>query len=196
YNIAPSQGVLTVLNTGDLRTSLTRWGLVPPWEKGDTPGRGFINARAETLSEKPSFRDLYRKRRCIIIASGFYEWKAVPGGPKIPHYFKLASGAPFGFAGLWSPWKNTRCEETVTSAIITTSANKLLATVHDRMPVILNPADIPLWLSPGDMPPHSLQQLLAPYAAKAMTGHGVSARVNSPAFDEPACVAPSAGPAG
>lgn len=151
YNIAPTQSIAAIRDSADAGRELAmfRWGLVPFWAKDPTIGNRMINARAETVAEKPSFRAAYRERRCLILADGFYEWKAV-GGSKTPYYISLASGEPFAFAGLWEHWRAKESDETIQStALITTAANEFLATVHDRMPVVLQPDTADQWLA-GD----------------------------------------------
>ena len=149
YNIAPTQQVLTVTNDGQRRAEFMRWGLVPFWAKDSSIGNRMINARAETVAEKPSFRAAYRKRRCLVLADGFYEWRKEPSGKK-PYYISLASGAPFAFAGLWEDWHAKDSDESVQSAtIITTAANKFMSNLHDRMPVVLEKDAGDRWLN-GD----------------------------------------------
>ena len=188
YNIAPSQPVAAVPNDGSQAVTFFLWGLIPRWAKKP---QGFINARAETLAQKPAFRAAYRRRRCLILADGFYEWpkkKAVK--PKIPWRFTLRDGRPFAFAGLWEVWLSPDGSEVPTCTIITVPANEVVAEVHDRMPAILRPEDYEVWLSPGEMPPEELQPLLRPYPAEEMRGYPVSPRVNNPKVDDPACIAP------
>ena len=143
YNIAPSQPVAVIPNTGDNTLSMYKWGLIPSWSKDPSIGERMINARSETLAEKPSFRNAYRRRRCLILADGFFEWKQSPGmKSKQPIYIRLIDARPFAFAGLWEIWSAPDGSELRTCTIITTQPNSLLESIHNRMPVILNPEDI------------------------------------------------------
>lgn len=192
YNIAPTQAVaaVRVKPTGGAReVALLRWGLVPPW--ADEPGIGarMINARAETVAEKAAFRAAFRRRRCLIPADGFYEWRRT-GGKKQPFYLRLGCGRTFAFAGLWERWRGAGGEVLETCAIITTEANELVAAVHDRMPVILRPDDYRVWLEPAALDLGAAKALFRPYPAQDMVAHAVSLRVNSPRHDDDACVAP------
>jgi putative SOS response-associated peptidase YedK len=184
YNIAPQQATLACrLEDGRRRPALLQWGLVPAW--ADDPGIGerMINARCETAAEKPSFRNALRSRRCLIPASGFYEWRRGPDG-KQPFAFRMRDGRPFAFAGIWEHWE--RPEGLLqTFAILTTSPNDVMRPVHDRMPVIVAPRDYDLWLDPGVRDPGRIAHLFAPYPAEAMEAYPVSTRVNNPGNDDP-----------
>jgi putative SOS response-associated peptidase YedK len=184
YNIAPTQNVIVVSDDGQRHLQQMRWGLIPSWAKDPAIGNRMINARAETLSEKPSFRAALKKRRCIIPADGFYEWQKL-GKVKQPVHIVLKSREPFGFAGLWEHWKSPEGEEILTCTIITTEANELLKTVHDRMPVILTREAEGMWLDPKIQEPEQLLPLLKQYPPEAMEHYPVSRQVNSPAVDEP-----------
>jgi len=188
YNIAPSQPVAVVRAepTGRLALSLLVWGLLPAATA--EPKRPLINARAETAWSKPSFRDAFARRRCLVPASGFYEW-AGSGKKRQPWYFRMASGRPFAFAGLWEPPFDPREPATVT--ILTTEPNELARPVHDRMPVILDPDGYRRWLDPRAGGMAALRPLLVPFPASAMTAYPVGTTVNDPRRDEPACVAPA-----
>jgi putative SOS response-associated peptidase YedK len=191
YNIAPTQPIAVVPNNGERALDFFVWGLIPSWAKDPAIGSRMINARGETVAEKPSFRAAYRRRRCLILADGFYEWQAVPGQKrKQPVYIHLKSGEPFAFAGLWERWQSEYGDEVLSATIITTTPNDLLAPIHNRMPVILPPAAYDRWLDPGEQPPGALDDLLAPYPASEMDTYPVSTTVNSPANDVPACIAP------
>lgn len=187
YNIAPSQMIPVVLDrTGERIVAQLKWGLVPSWAKDALIGSRMINARAETLMEKPSFREAYKSRRCIIPASGFYEWQRAEKGAKQPFYFYLTNKEVFGFAGLWEEWLDKKSGESLeTCTIITTEANDVLKPVHDRMPVILKAADYDEWLDTKEANTDKLQKLLAPYPPDEMSSHAVSRAVNSPTFDSP-----------
>jgi putative SOS response-associated peptidase YedK len=189
YNIAPTQAVL-VLKEGDQGRELAwhRWGLIPTWASDPSIGNRLINARGETVAEKPSFRSAFRKRRCLVLADGFYEWQAAGKKTKQPYLFRLRSQEPFAFAGLWESWQGGE-EEVQTCTMVTTEANAVVRPVHVRMPVILAPEAYDRWLDPhlaGD----AVVELLRPYPAEEMTATAVSARVNSPRFDDPACAEP------
>ncbi|MEW5868788.1 MAG: SOS response-associated peptidase [Chloroflexota bacterium] len=197
YNIAPTQPVAVVPNDGQRQLDYFIWGLVPSWAKEPAMGGGtgssgrMINARAETLAEKPAFRAAFRRRRCLILADGFYEWQALPGRKaKTPMYIRLKDSQPFALAGLWESWNAPDGSNLLSCTIITTQPNALLQPIHNRMPVILEPQSYDLWLDPGELPPGQLQPLLVPYPHQAMTAFPVSTQVNSPANDSPACILP------
>jgi putative SOS response-associated peptidase YedK len=176
YNIAPSQNVLAITErNGEREASFYQWGLVPAWSSDYSGLGGFINARAETLQEKPSFSESFQRRRCLIPADGFYEWKRT-GKSKQPYYFQLKYEAPFAFAGIWDQWQGAG-RVIVSCAIITTTANELLFSVHDRMPVILSPSSQRTWLS-TEATPAELTALLTPFPAEQMKAHPVSDEVN------------------
>ncbi|GMU66122.1 MAG: DUF159 family protein [Acidobacteriota bacterium] len=191
YNVAPSQVMPIVRGTeeGGRELAYARWGLVPHWAKEVAIGNRLINARAEGLADKPSFRDSFKRRRCLIPANGFYEWQKV-GPKKQPWLLRLAGGAPFAFAGLWSSWSDPESRESLeTFAIVTTEPNPLAARIHDRMPVILPDAARTAWLDPRTGRERLLGLLVA-YPAAEMEAFPVSTRVNSPANDDAACVEP------
>jgi putative SOS response-associated peptidase YedK len=192
FNIAPAQMIAAVrVLEGARELSALKWGLVPAWAKEAEIGHRMINARAETLSEKPSFREAFRRRRCIIPASGFYEWQKKGSGAKQPYYFYLKDKDVFGFAGLWEEWLDKETGEVLeTCTIITTEANQVLEPVHDRMPVILKPEDYEQWLDPQENVSERLQKLLAPYPPAEMTSHAVSRSVNYPDADSPELIEP------
>ena len=192
YNIAPSQEVLTVVNGGQRRAEMMLWGLIPPWAKEAAVGYRLINARAETVAEKPTFRSALRKRRCLVLADGFYEWRC-NGKQKTPMFIALRSRGPFAFAGLWESWKSPSGEVIHSCSIITTIPNALMETIHDRMPVILPRGAEPVWLDTGIEDPGTLTRLLAPYPAAEMQAYVVHPMVNSPRNDNPACIVPAQG---
>ena len=177
YNIAPSSQVLIVRQN---EAAMARWGLVPRWARDPSVGARMNNARAETAADKPSFREAFRKRRCLIPASGFYEWKLV-GGRKQPYYISPSSGELFSFAGLWEQWKDLQ-----TCAILTTDANKRMAAVHERMPVIVSPAEYSTWLAGGEIP-------LRACADAAIEVRRVSRAVNNARNDAPDLIEPEDG---
>ncbi len=188
YNIAPTQGILALLNEGGRRLENLRWGLVPSWAKDPKIGNKLINARAETLFEKPSFRDAVKKRRCLIIADGFYEWRQTP--KRVPVYVRLKSREPFGFAGLWDMWSSPEGQTLKTCTIVTTEPNELLRPIHDRIPVIVPRELEELWLDPSPKTSEELARVLRPYRAEELELFAVSSLVNSPANDRPECVEP------
>ena len=191
YNIAPSQPVAVIPNTGDNTLSMYKWGLIPSWSKDPAIGDRMINARSESLAEKPSFRNAYRHRRCLILADGFYEWKQIPGmKSKQPVYIRLIDSVPFAFAGLWEIWKSPEGAEVRSCTIITTQPNSLLEPIHNRMPVILPPASYSSWLVPEDRQPAQLNDLLIPYPASEMMASPVSRMVNIPQVDSPDLIKP------
>jgi putative SOS response-associated peptidase YedK len=196
YNIAPSQPVAAILQLSDTnRRELhwLRWGLIPSWAKDPAIGYKLINARAETASEKPSFRSAFKHRRCLIPSDGFYEWQRLEGSKtkKQPYYFSLRDNNPFAFAGLWERWESPEGDIVETCTILTTEANELVSPIHDRMPVILHPKDYDLWLDPNFTSSDSLQALLNPYPSEAMIAYPVSSKVNSPKNDSPECNQPT-----
>jgi putative SOS response-associated peptidase YedK len=191
FNIAPTQPVLALPNDSKNKADFFTWGLIPGWAKDPTIGSRLINARAETLAEKPSFRGSYKYKRCLIFADGFYEWQAQPGvKTKTPHFIRLSSGQPFAFAGLWDEWHSPDGSFIKSCTIITTEPNELMSRLHNRMPVILPPASFEQWLDPSPRQPQTLDALLKPFPANEMTAYPVSTMVNSPAIDRPELVVP------
>jgi putative SOS response-associated peptidase YedK len=181
YNVAPSQSVLAIINNGAInKMGYLRWGLIPPWAKDISIGYKMINARSETLAEKPSFRTAYKKKRCLIIADGFYEWKLHEDKTKTPMRIKLKSNELFGMAGLWEHWKSPEGESIYSCSVITTGPNELMKDIHDRMPVILKPEDEKIWLDPAISKPDDLNHLLKPLDSDLMEAYEVSSLVNSP----------------
>ena len=192
YNIAPTQPVAVVPNTGENRLDFYVWGLIPSWAKDPAIGNRLINARSETLAEKPSFRSALRRRRCLILADGFYEWRANEGGKgKTPMFVRMKSGQPFAFAGLWEVWSPPDGSEVRSCTIITTQPNSLMVPIHNRMPVILPPTVYTRWLDPAEAAPQNLSPLLVPYDASQMEAYPVSRLVNSPDNDVPDCIRPA-----
>ena len=189
YNIAPTQEIVAAREEGEERELLTlKWGLVPSWTKDPTIGARMINARSETVTEKPAFKEAFRRRRCLIPADGFYEWKRTDRG-KQPFFFKMKDEQPFAFAGLWEHWEGDG--ETIESCtILTTRANEVLAPVHDRMPVIVAPEDYKLWLDQQVTKSDRLTPLLRPYPAELMASYQVAPRVNNPRYDSEDLLAP------
>jgi putative SOS response-associated peptidase YedK len=191
YNIAPSQAIAVVRHMPGksyCHLNMLRWGLIPYWAKDMKIGYKLINARGETLTQKPSFRSAFRKRRCLIVADGFYEWKH-SGKTKQPFYVQLKKGAVFGFAGLWESWKSLDGNIVESCTIITTSPNELIREIHDRMPVILHAEQYETWLQ-NSTPELTLQELLMPYPADEMEAYRVSSEVNSPKNDSATCLVP------
>ena len=188
YNIAPTQDIVTIVNNGNPHLSLLRWGLIPAWAKDESIGSRMINARAETLAEKPSFRNLLRSRRCLAVADGFYEWQG-EGKNKTPMYITLQDGQPFAFAGLWDRWKDPDGQEIHSCTIITTEPNELMAPIHNRMPAILRPKAYEDWLNPQLRDDNVLTHLLKPYPSELMTARAVSKLVNNPRNDSAALLA-------
>jgi putative SOS response-associated peptidase YedK len=181
FNIAPSQAVLAVINDGKTnRMGFLKWGLVPPWAKDAAIGHKMINARAETLSEKPSFRTAFKKKRCLVIADSFYEWKRHEDKSKTPMRIKLKSDELFAMAGIWEAWKAPEGKTLYTCSVITTGPNELMKDIHDRMPVILKPEDEKTWLNPSISDIKELNKLLVPFDENLMETYEVSSLVNSP----------------
>jgi len=192
FNVAPSQPVLVLPNDGQGKADYFVWGLIPSWAKDPSIGSRLINARAETLGEKPSFRGGYKYHRCLVFADGFYEWKAQAGAKnKVPHFIHLASGKPFAFAGLWDEWHSPDGSQVKSCTIITTEPNELMSTLHNRMPVILPESAYALWLDPAARRAEELQHLLRPYPAAEMSAYAVSTLVNSPGNDRAELLTPA-----
>lgn len=194
YNIPPSRSIAAVRVAPEGRAkrelALLRWGLVPSWAKDSAIGNRMINARAETAPDKPAFRSAFRRRRCLVPADGFYEWRKA-GARKQPYYVRMADGRPFAFAGLWERWEGPG-GEVASCVLLTTGPNDLLAPIHDRMPVILSPADYGPWLDPESQAPAALLPLLRPFPPDAMVAFPVRTLVNNPAADDPRCIEPAA----
>jgi putative SOS response-associated peptidase YedK len=180
YNIAPTQDVLAVRAGADgCEATFLKWGLVPSWAKDTSMGARLINARSETVAEKPAFRRAFNQQRCIIPADGFYEWQRT-GGRRQPFFFRLRDERAFGFAGLWERWEGEGGRVLNSCAILTTEANEVLRPVHDRMPVILHPEDYELWLDGDARKLDLIKEVMRPYPAEEMTGYPVGLSVNSP----------------
>ena len=195
YNIAPSQPVPAVLIPPDqpqAQFRLLQWGLIPSWAKAPRVGAEMINARAETAPTKPAFRAAFRRRRCLVLADGFYEWQR-QARRKQPFYVRLHDGQPFAFAGLWEHWEGPEGAAIDSCALLTTEPNALMRPLHDRMPVILDPGAYALWLDPAIQDPDTVEPLLRPYSSEAMTAYPVSSRVNNPLHDTPECIEPLRG---
>ncbi len=190
YNVAPTQDIAAVRLVGGERTlSFLRWGLVPPWAEDLTVGNRMINARGETVLEKRSFSGPLARRRCLIVADGFYEWQK-QGSRKQPYHIRLLDECPFGLAGLWERWqRDGRTVESCT--IVTTTANEVVQPVHERMPVIVAPDDYQRWLDTETTAAAEAATLLRPFPAQLMTATPVGTWVNSPSHEGPQCVQPA-----
>ncbi|MGF1512759.1 MAG: SOS response-associated peptidase [Elainellaceae cyanobacterium] len=199
YNIAPSQPVVAIIasDSASREASYFRWGLVPFWAKDPKIGYRLINARSETVAEKPAFRQAFARRRCLIVADGFYEWQVKEGQKqKQPFYFYPQDHQPFGFAGLWERWQSPEGEETLSCTILTGAANEVVEPVHHRMPIVIRREDYDQWLDAarwsqgtGHGPtPLELQDLIATSQLNNLVAHPVSTAVNSPRYDQPECV--------
>jgi putative SOS response-associated peptidase YedK len=189
HNIAPSQNIAIIKNEEKRSLAISKWGLVPSWAKDPAIGHKMINARSESIAEKPSFKSSFKHHRILIPANGFYEWKR-EGKIKSPYYIRLKSRSCYGFAGLVSYWKSPEGEQICTSCIITTSANDLIKPIHDRMPVIIRKKDEDLWLDGEEQDKNALLALLKPYSSDEMDYYAVSTMVNSPANNSPECIKP------
>ncbi len=192
YNIAPTQPVAAVLvppDQGQRQFRLLQWGLIPSWAKDPGVGADMINARAEMAATKPAFRAAFRRRRCLVLADGFYEWSR-QGRKKQPFCIRLRDGRPFAFAGLWEHWERPEGGAIDSCALLTTEPNALIQPLHHRMPVILDPEAYELWLDPAVQEVDVLQTFLRPYPPEEMTAYAVSTRVNNPANDSPECIEP------
>jgi putative SOS response-associated peptidase YedK len=191
YNIAPTQSIAVIPNDGKNSLDFFIWGLIPSWAKDQKIGSRMINARSETLAEKPSFRTAYKRRRCLVLADGFFEWQKQPQKKgKIPFYITMKEKRPFAFAGLWETWHSPDGAEIKSATIITTSPNNLIAKVHNRMPVILPIDSHDTWLSLEEKSNQELQPLLKPYPETEMQMYPVSTYVNSPANNTVETIAP------
>jgi putative SOS response-associated peptidase YedK len=189
YNIAPTQLVAVVrLDDGQRVIKPLRWGLIPSWAKDARIGNSLINARAETIAEKPAFRSAFKKRRCLIPTTGFYEWATTGTKKKQPLHIRLIDGRPFALAGLWERWTDAEGAVVESCTIITTTANDLMRPFHDRMPVILAPVEYGTWLDP-QTPADLLHKLLRPYPSEGMEAVPVGAYVSNPRHEGPQCVA-------
>lgn len=193
YNFAPSRpvAVVRISPVDEVREiARLRWGLIPSWSKDPSIGSRLINARAETVSEKPAFRSAFRHRRCLVPADGFYEWRKLDR-TKQPFYIRMRDGRPFAFCGLWERWETPGGEAVETCTILTTDANDVIKPLHDRMPVILPPGKYDAWLDAGLRDPETLASLLRPFDPKAMDAYPVSTLVNNPGNDGPECIRPA-----
>jgi putative SOS response-associated peptidase YedK len=188
YNIAPSQAIASILSADTKKMEFLRWGLVPGWAKDIEIGNRLINARSETIMEKPSFRNAFARRRCLILADGFYEWKKakMKGTPSQPYYFHLEEKKPFALAGIWEIWHAPDGSELWSTAIITCEANDILKPVHDRMPVIFDKNQMFTWLE--DRSQKELVEMMQPYSSEKMKSYMVGKAVNSPFNDTPECI--------
>jgi putative SOS response-associated peptidase YedK len=190
YNVAPTQDVVAIVNDGSRHLEMLRWGLIPTWAKEESVGSRMINARAETLAEKSSFKRLLHNRRCVIVADGFYEWAKEPGTKsKTPMYITLKDHEPFAFAGLWDSWRTASGQQLRTCTVITTEPNALMASIHNRMPALLLQDALTTWLDPGVQDEQVLRRLLNPYPTELMVARPVSRLVNDPRHDSAELIA-------
>jgi len=192
FNVAPTQPVAVVRcspEEAEPRRELAwlRWGLIPSWAKDAAIGNRLINARSETAAEKPAYRAAFRRRRCLVVADGFYEWQRT-GRAKQPHFIHLRDDRPFAFAGLWETWEGPEEGPIESCTLLTTEPNELIEPIHNRMPVILATEDYERWLDPAVQQPNELVPLLRPYPADQMAAYPVSTYVNSPSRDDPRCI--------
>jgi putative SOS response-associated peptidase YedK len=191
YNVAPTQPVAVITNEDPKTLTYHRWGLIPSWSKDLSIGNKLINARSETAHEKPAFRTAFKRRRCLIPASGFFEWKQADGS-KIPHFIHLKEDPLFAFAGLWEVWYSPEGDQLRTCTILTTEANEFMSSLHTRMPVILKREDWDEWLQPEEQLVEVLMPLMKPYDSAAMDAYEVSTMVNRPNNDVPEVIRPVA----
>jgi putative SOS response-associated peptidase YedK len=191
YNIAPTQGVAAVTNKPKPFLDLLHWGLIPSWAKDTKIGNKMINARAETLAVKPAFRNALERKRCLIFADGFYEWRQGPSGAKQPVYIRMRDHHTFAFAGIWADWSDATGSEIESCTIITTTPNALLKTMHDRMPVILPREGWHDWLDPQPREPKEMASWLRPYPADQMEMYDVSRQVNNARTEGAALIEPA-----
>jgi putative SOS response-associated peptidase YedK len=192
YNIAPTQPIAIVrLSEGKRQLALVRWGLLPSWVKDPKTFTLLINARGESVCDKPAFRNAMKRRRCLIPADGFYEWQAV-AGRKQPFYVRAKAGTPLAFAGLWETWIGPNGEELETAAIVTTRANRTLAAIHERMPVVVPPEAFDLWLNCADVDAKTAEALIQPASDNLLEAYAISTAVNRVANDNAKLIEPSA----
>jgi len=187
YNCAPSQNLAVISNEAPGNLSFYKWGLIPFWAKDKSIGNKLINARAETITEKPSFKNSLKQKRCLVLSDGFYEWRKL-GKEKVPYRITLSDDSLFAMAGIWDVWKNSEGETIKSFSIITTEANELMQDIHHRMPVILNPEDERKWIS--EIAVNDALKLLNPYPSELMKYFEVSKLVNSPINDSPEIMIP------
>ncbi len=192
FNVAPGDDVLAITTDreGCPRGELLRWGLVPAWAKRPDTGLKMINARLETVAQRPAFRRAFKRYRCLIVADGFYEWRRIPGAPKQPFHITRADRGLFAFAGLWSIWHGDDGTRLRTCTILTTAANSAIASLHDRMPVILDADDESAWLHPSSTPSDQMPAILAGLAPEATIMTEVGTTVNDARYDGPECLTP------
>ena len=191
FNIAPSQPLLAIPNDGANTATFFIWGLIPMWAKDPSIGNRLINARGETVAEKPSFRGSFKYKRCLILADGFYEWKSNPDKKtKTPYFIHMKDRKPFAFAGLWDSWESPDGSSIKTCTIITTEPNELMAPIHNRMPVILHTRNYAKWLDTSPQTPENLLPLIQPFPADDMAAYPVSTLVNKPSNDSAELVVP------
>ena len=192
FNIAPTQPVLVIPNNEKFKADFFVWGLIPMWAKDPSIGSRLINARGETVAEKPSFRGSLKYKRCLILADGFYEWKSQPGKKsKTPFFIHMKDRKPFAIAGLWDTWNSPDGSTIKSCTLITTEPNELMAMIHDRMPVILHPRDYAKWLDPSPQTPDQLLPLFKPFPADSMDAYPVSTLVNKASNDVAELVVPA-----
>ncbi|MFN8378688.1 MAG: SOS response-associated peptidase [Anaerolineae bacterium] len=190
YNIAPTQDALVITAERPAEAQFMRWGLIPSWSKDPSIGAKLINARSETAPEKPSFRTALKKRRCIVPISGFFEWQAQASG-KQPLYITIPDSPLVALAGLWESWRDPAGQTLRTFTILTTAANDFMRSFHDRMPVILHPEDVPVWMDTAEVPEPVLVGLMErTFEPERMQSVSVSKLVNKPAVDSPECIEP------
>jgi putative SOS response-associated peptidase YedK len=192
FNIAPTQDIAAVrqpLGTTHREFTQLHWGLIPFWAKDKKIGQKMINARSETVAEKPAFRNSFKKKRCLVPVTGFFEWQKLKEG-KQPFFIGRKDKAPFAFAGLWDHWQGTSGETVESCTLLTTQPNGILKPIHNRMPVILAKQDFEKWLDPEWHEAKGLIALLKPYPEKEMVAFAVSKKVNNPRFDDPECIRP------
>ena len=193
YNITPTQPVLTVRSipgdTKQVQADFMRWGLIPAWAKDASLGGRMINARSETASEKPSFRSAFRKRRCLILADGFYEWRKVSTG-KQPVRIQMKGGSPFAFAGLWESWNNREGGQIHSCTILTMAANSFMKNIHDRMPLILQKNNESKWLDSSSTDPEEIKEMIQEFPNDYLESWDVSKLVNIPTNNNPECIEP------
>lgn len=189
YNVAPTQMVPIVISESPNQAVMMRWGLIPFWAKDPKIGNRLINARAENLRKRPAFRTSFKNRRCIVPVTGFYEWKQ-KGDGKAPYYVHMKDDSPFGLAGLYDRWRNPQGEEVLSFTIVTTAPNKLLAPIHNRMPVVLRREHEDLWLRRGPLDDRNAALVFRPYPVRPMEAYEVSKEVNNPRNDSEGIIRP------